>query len=204
MTLDEALNALPLIAIVRGVTPDEVVAVGEALYAGGVRAMEVPLNSPDPLESISRLVRRFRETMAVGAGTVLGVDQVEALHAIGGGFVVSPNADVAVIARTLALGLESLPGVATATEALGAVAAGARLLKLFPASTYGPGHLKALKAVLPEAVKVLAVGGVGPALMADWRAAGTAGFGLGSELYTPGLSPDQVATRLAACAAAAR
>lgn len=108
MTLDEALDALPLIAIVRGVTPDEAVAVGEALYAGGVRAMEVPLNSPDPLESIGRLVRRFGETMAVGAGTVLTGDQVEALHAIGGGFVVSPNADVAVIARTLALGLESL------------------------------------------------------------------------------------------------
>jgi 2-dehydro-3-deoxyphosphogalactonate aldolase len=185
------------------VTPDEAVAVGEALYAGGVRAMEVPLNSPDPLESIGRLVRRFGETMAVGAGTVLTGDQVEALHAIGGGFVVSPNADVAVIARTLALGLESLPGVATATEAFGAVAAGARFLKLFPASTYGPGHLRALKAVLPRAVQVLAVGGVGPTQMADWRAAGAAAFGLGSELYTPGLSPEQVAARLADCAAAA-
>lgn len=203
MTIDEALDALPLIAIVRGVTPDEAVAVGEALYAGGVRAMEVPLNSPDPLESISRLVRRFGKTMAVGAGTVLTVDQAESLHAIGGGFVVSPNADVAVIARTLALGLESLPGVATATEAFSAVAAGARFLKLFPASTYGPGHLRALKAVLPVAVKVLAVGGVGPTQMADWRAAGAAGFGLGSELYTPGLSPDRVAARLADCAAAA-
>lgn len=203
MTIDEALDALPLIAIVRGVTPDEAVAVGEALYAGGVRAMEVPLNSPDPLESISRLVRRFGKTMAVGAGTVLTVDQVESLHAIGGGFVVSPNADVAVIARTLALGLESLPGVATATEAFSAVAAGARFLKLFPASTYGPGHLRALKAVLPAAVKVLAVGGVGPTQMADWRAAGAAGFGLGSELYTPGLSPDQVAARLADCVAPA-
>lgn len=203
MMIDEALDALSLIAIVRGVTPDEAVAVGEALYAGGVRAMEVPLNSPDPLESISRLVRRFGKTMAVGAGTVLTVDQVESLHAIGGGFVVSPNADVAVIARTLALGLESLPGVATATEAFSAVAAGARFLKLFPASTYGPGHLRALKAVLPGTVKVLAVGGVGPTQMADWRAAGAAGFGLGSELYTPGLSPDQVAARLADCVAAA-
>lgn len=204
MTIDEALAALPILAIVRGVTADEVVDIGVALYEGGVRAMEVPLNSPDPLESIRRLVDRFGDSMAVGAGTVLTVGQVEALHGAGGRFAVSPNTDSAVIAQTLALGMESLPGVATASEAFAAVGAGARILKLFPAATYGPAHLKALKAVLPEAVKVLAVGGVGPAVMADWTAAGAAGFGLGSELYSRGASPSEVAGRLAACVAAFR
>lgn len=202
MTIDEALAALPIIAIVRGVTPDEAVAVGDALYAGGVRAMEVPLNSPDPLESIARLIRHFGGAMAVGAGTVLSHHQVDALHALGGRFVVSPNTDVRVIARTLALGMESLPGVATPTEALAAASAGARFLKLFPAATYGPNHLKALRAVLPEGVKVLAVGGVGPTAMPEWRAAGAAGFGLGSELYSPGLPPAEVGVRLSACVAA--
>jgi 2-dehydro-3-deoxyphosphogalactonate aldolase len=202
MTIDEALARLPIVAIVRGITADEAVAVGEVLYAGGVRAMEVPLNSPDPLESIKRLVQRFGDSMAVGAGTVLTVGQVEALHAIGGRFVVSPNTDATVIAQTLALGMESLPGIATPSEAFTAVRAGARFLKLFPAATYGPRHLKALKAVLPEGVQVLAVGGVGPSMMPEWMAVGAAGFGLGSELYTPGLPPAGVRARLSACVAA--
>ncbi len=197
MTLDEALAACPLIAILRGVRPDEVLDHAQALYAAGIRAIEVPLNSPDPLESVARLAKAFGETCVVGAGTVLSVAQVEAVFAAGGRLIVSPNADAAVIARTVALGMYSAPGVGTATEAFAAIAAGANHLKLFPAATYGPSHLKQLRAVLPQDVAVLAVGGVGPDTMRDWFAAGALGFGLGSELYKAGQSVVETSAKAA-------
>ena len=197
MTLDEALAACPLIAILRGVRPDEVLDHAQALYAAGIRAIEVPLNSPDPLESVARLAKAFGETCVVGAGTVLSVAQVEAVFAAGGRLIVSPNADAAVIARTVALGMYSAPGVGTATEAFAAIAAGANHLKLFPAATYGPSHLKQLRAVLPQDVAVLAVGGVGPDTMRDWFAAGSLGFGLGSELYKAGQSVVETSAKAA-------
>jgi len=204
MTLDDALSACPVIAILRGVTPDEILDHAKALFEAGVRAIEVPLNSPDPLESISRLAKAFGDRCVCGAGTVLTVAQAEAVAQAGGQLIVSPNADPAVIARTVALGLASAPGVGTATEAFAAIAAGARHLKLFPAATYGPGHLKQLRAVLPPEVAVLAVGGVGPDAFADWFAAGALGFGLGSELYKAGQSPADTAAKAAWVVAALR
>jgi 2-dehydro-3-deoxyphosphogalactonate aldolase len=202
MTLDAALAHLPIIAIVRGVKPDEAVSIGEALYAQGVRAMEVPLNSPEPLESIRQLAAKFGERMRIGAGTVLSAEQVAAVKAVGGQFIVSPNTDAAVIGASLGLGMESLPGFSTPTEAFAAIAAGARFLKLFPAASYGASHLKAIRAVLPNTVKVIAVGGIGSTEMGLWHDAGASGFGLGSELYRPGLSPAEVGKRTAACVAA--
>jgi 2-dehydro-3-deoxyphosphogalactonate aldolase len=204
MTLDDALAALPVIAILRGVRPDEVSMHADALFAAGMRAIEVPLNSPDPLESIARLARDFGERCLCGAGTVLSAAQADEVAQAGGRLIVSPNADPAVIARTVELGLASAPGVATATEAFAAIQAGARHLKLFPAATYGPGHLKQLKAVLPPEIVVLAVGGVGPDAMAEWRAAGALGFGLGSELYKAGQTPAETAAKAQRAAAAVR
>jgi 2-dehydro-3-deoxyphosphogalactonate aldolase len=204
MTLEEALAECPLVAILRGITPEEIIAHGEALHAGGVRAMEIPLNSPRPLESLGRAAAELGGRMAVGAGTVLTHAAVDDVSAAGALFVVSPNTDVGVIARTVQLGLTPLPGFATASEAFAAIGAGARLLKLFPASTYGPAHLKALKAVLPPDVRVFPVGGVGPAQMAAWREAGATGFGLGSDLYRPGQPPEETFERAKAAVAAAR
>ncbi len=193
--LETALADLPLVAILRGVKPEEAVAVAEAAFAEGFRLIEVPLNSPDPLESISRLARAFDGRALVGAGTVLSPEAVDGVHAAGGRLIVTPNTDEAVIRRAVGLGLAVLPGFATASEAFRAIAAGARLLKLFPAATYGPGHLKALGAVIPPEVRLLAVGGVGPADMAVWRAAGAKGFGIGGELYRPGASASDVGRR---------
>ena len=204
MMLDDALAELPVVAILRGVMPDEVVAHAEALYAAGVRVVEVPLNSPDPLESVRRLADAWGGEMAVGAGTVLTPNQVEAVRDAGGQLVVAPNVDAAVIAKALELGLDAAPGVATATEAFAALSVGARHLKLFPASTYGPGHLKQLGAVLPDAVNVWAVGGVGPDAMPAWWAAGARAFGLGGELYRPGQSPEETGVRARRIALAAK
>lgn len=195
MTLDDALAACPLIAILRGVTPDAVLDHAQALSDAGIRAIEVPLNSPQPLASIERLTNAFGTTCLCGAGTVLTAAEVQAVAAAGGRLIVSPNMSPPVIARTVALGLEGLPGIATASEAFAAIEAGARRLKLFPAATYGPGHLKALKAVLPRDVAIAPVGGVGAADMALWRKAGAACFGIGSEIYKPGLAPDEIHRR---------
>ncbi|MEO8115348.1 MAG: 2-dehydro-3-deoxy-6-phosphogalactonate aldolase [Phenylobacterium sp.] len=186
MTLDDALAEAPVVAILRGVTPDEVVGHVQALHDGGIRGVEVPLNSPDPLESIRRLAEAFGDRMAVGAGTVLTPERVEAVAAAGGRIIVAPNTSKAVIARALALGLDPAPGFGTATEAFAAIEAGARHLKLFPAVTYGPAHVRQLKAVLPAQAVVWAVGGVGPDSMADWWAAGVRAFGLGGEIYRAG------------------
>ncbi len=204
MRLDKALVQLPVVAIVRGVTPDEVLGIAEALYAEGVRAIEVPLNSPEPLESLRRLVEVYHGRMACGAGTVLTPAAVDAVAQAGGTLVVAPNTDPVVIRRAVSLGLDPAPGFATATEAFQAIGAGARHLKLFPAATYGPGHLKQLMAVLPPEVTVWAVGGVGHDHMAAWWAAGARAFGLGGELYRPGQTPAETRAKAAKVVAAAR
>lgn len=197
MKLAEALAECPVVAILRGVRPDEVVEHVEALYAAGLRAVEVPLNSPEPLASLRRIVAAFDGRMTVGAGTVLAADRVDAVAEGGGRLIVSPNTDAAVIRRAVELGLECAPGFATASEAFAAYGAGARHLKLFPATTYGPVHLRQLKAVLPPDAIVWAVGGVGPDTMAEWWAAGARAFGLGGELFRPGQPSRETAEKAA-------
>lgn len=187
----------PIIAILRGIEPDAVVTVAEAILAAGISMIEVPLNSPDPLTSIARLAEAMGDRCLCGAGTVLRVADVEAVYAAGGRLVVTPNTNPAVIARSAALGMTIMPGFATATEAFAAIDAGASGLKLFPAATYGPAHIKALKAVLPHAMDLYAVGGVDAASIPQWLASGVAGFGLGSDLYAPGRSAADVAGRAA-------
>ncbi len=187
----EAMAQLPLIAILRGLTPAEAPAIGEALVSSGFVLIEVPLNSPQPLDSIAQLVAQFPHAL-VGAGTVLQVQQVKEVHAAGGRLVVSPNFNPSVVAAALALGMVVLPGVATPTEAFAALDAGAHGLKLFPAEMISPATVKALRAVLPQETALMPVGGITPDTLAAYRAAGAAGFGLGSALYAPGRSADQV------------
>ena len=195
MTWAEALQSLPLIAILRGLKPEEAVDIGEALISAGFRCLEVPLNSPSPLDSIARLRAALGDRALVGAGTVLTADQAARVADAGGQIVVSPNTDPAVIRATKAAGMISLPGFFTASEAFAALAAGADGLKLFPAEAAGPLVVKALKAVLPAGCDVFAVGGIEPSTMAGYRAAGAAGFGVGSSLYAPGRAADDTYTR---------
>ncbi|HZZ68510.1 MAG TPA: 2-dehydro-3-deoxy-6-phosphogalactonate aldolase [Phenylobacterium sp.] len=204
MNLDDALAECPVVAILRGVRPDEAPDHAQALYAAGLRAIEVPLNSPDPIASIRALARAYDERMVVGAGTVLSAERVEAVAQAGGRIIVAPNTSAEVIRRSVELGLEPAPGFATATEAFAALDAGARHLKLFPAVTYGPGHLKQLKAVLPASAIVWGVGGVGPDSLQAWWSAGARGFGLGGEIYRAGQSPAETAEKAARVVAAAR
>ena len=192
---DAAFARCPLIAILRGVTPGEVVAVGEALFDAGFRLIEVPLNSPQPLESIARLAKAFANRAVIGAGTVLRPAEVTAVRTAGGTMIVSPNTKTEVIAATKQVGLVSLPGFATASEAFAALDAGATALKLFPAEGASPAVLKAIRAVLPAGTRVLPVGGITPGNMAPWREAGAAGFGIGSALYSPGVGLDEIARR---------
>jgi len=180
------MTELPLVAILRGVRPEEVEGIGEALFGAGFRIIEVPLNSPEPERSIARLARRFAGRALIGAGTVLSPAAVRSAVAAGAGLIVMPHADAAVIAAAKASGAICLPGIATPTEAFAALAAGADALKLFPAETLPPPALKAMLAVLPKGTSVLPVGGIVPASLAPYRAAGAAGFGLGSALYKPG------------------
>lgn len=181
-----------LVAILRGITPDEAVAVGEALVDAGFAGIEVPLNSPDPFASVTLLADAFGDRVLVGAGTVLAADDVRRAADAGARIIVSPNADPEVIATTVGLGLRSYPGVATPTEAFTALGAGARSLKLFPSSAVGISGMKAWRAVLPPDVELLPVGGVEASNLAEWAAAGAGGAGLGSCLYRPGDSAEQV------------
>jgi 2-dehydro-3-deoxyphosphogalactonate aldolase len=199
---DQARAACPLIAILRGLTPAEAPAIGDALVEAGFTLIEVPLNSPDPYDSIAILAERLQDRALVGAGTVLDVDQVTRVASAGGTLIVSPNTDAAVIGASAAAGLISLPGYYTASEAFAALAAGATGLKLFPADATPPALLKAQRAVLPKMTPVFAVGGITPETIGPWRAAGADGFGLGSHLYSPGKSVADVAHDAAAYIAA--
>jgi 2-dehydro-3-deoxyphosphogalactonate aldolase len=194
----------PLIAILRGIRPDEAEAVLEALIAAGIGLIEVPLNSPQPLQSIAIMAERAGGRARIGAGTVLTVEEVKAVAEAGGTMIVSPNRDDDVIRATKAAGLDSFPGVFTATEALGAIRAGADALKFFPADILGPSGIKAIATVLPRDTPLLAVGGVDAGNIADYIKAGVAGFGIGSSLYKPGLSPEEVGERAKAMVAAWR
>jgi len=176
---------IEMVAILRGLTPVRALEVGAALVGSGFRTIEVPLNSPDPFATIQLLAEAHGASCLIGAGTVLSVAEVDRLYAAGGRLVVAPNCDGDVIRRALHLGLRVLPGIATATEAFTAVRHGATELKLFPASSYGAGHLKALKSVLPKHVKIFPVGGIGSQDIVTWLASGADGFGFGGELFKP-------------------
>ena len=184
--LDAHLARCPLIAILRGVTPGEAEAVGDALAEAGVAIIEVPLNSPDPLRSIELLARRLGENVLVGAGTVLSVADVRSVQGAGGRIIVSPNTDVEVIAASADAGLVSAPGYFTPSEGFAALKSGAHALKLFPAEAASPAVVKAQRAVLPRRVPLLVVGGVTPQSMQLWLDAGANGFGIGSGIYKPG------------------
>lgn len=185
----EYLAQCPLIAIIRGVRPHEAEAVGTALFEAGVRIIEVPLNSPEPLASIQRLAACLGDRALIGAGTVLKIDDVARVQEAGGRIIVSPSTNADVIAATRRAGLISLPGFFTPTEAFSAAAAGAHALKLFPAEAASPAVVKAHRAVLPRTMPLLVVGGIAPATMAAYMDAGADGFGLGSGVYRPGQSP---------------
>lgn len=200
----EAFAACPLVAILRGLTPAEAEGVGDALVDAGFTLLEVPLNSPDPLTSISAMAKRYVGRAMVGAGTVLTPEAVEQVAAAGGELIISPNTNTDVIRASVARGLVSLPGYYTPSEGFAALAAGAHALKLFPADGASPGFLKAQRAVLPKTTRILAVGGISPDTMAPWRAAGADGFGLGSNLYRAGKSVADVARDAAAFVTAAK
>ena len=190
---DAAFTRCPLIAILRGVQPDEVEAIGEVLVEAGFAIIEVPLNSPRPLESIARLARTLAGQAIVGAGTVLRAEEVDAVRDAGGTLVISPNTNIRVIAAAVQRGLVAVPGFLTPSEAIAAIETGASALKLFPAEAASPKMLSAIRAILPGDTRVLPVGGIVPAALAQWREAGAAGFGLGSALYKPGMTAGEVA-----------
>jgi 2-dehydro-3-deoxyphosphogalactonate aldolase len=204
MNLRDYLTPLPFCAVLRGIGPEEIPAVADALVAEGFRILEVPLNSPRPFDSIRLLAQRCGREVLVGAGTVLAVDDVARVHEAGGNVVVMPHADLAVVREAKRLGMVCMPGVATPTEAFAALAAGADGLKMFPAESLPPAALKAWRAVLPRGTIVLAVGGMKPDTLAPYWSAGADGFGTGSNLYAPGTDPAAVRSAAAAYAAAFR
>lgn len=206
MTVDDLLasGTAPVVAILRGVAPDAVLPIGQALVDAGIRLIEVPFNSPDPTTSIRMLQEAFGDRAAIGAGTVLDVDAVEALVSTGGTILVTPNTDPAIIAKGVELGLEPMPGFVTPSEAFRAIAAGARRLKLFPAVALGPAYLKAVREVLPKHVRVWAVGGTDAGNFREWLAAGAEGIGVGGALYRPGDDAATVGERARAIVAAWR
>jgi 2-dehydro-3-deoxyphosphogalactonate aldolase len=204
MDLDQAFRCLPLVAILRGLRPEEAEPIGAALVEAGLTLLEVPLNSPDPMISIGRLARAFGERALVGAGTVRRFEEVEQIAAAGGRLIVTPHADVALVRRAKALGLYAMPGCFTPTEAFSLLDAGADALKLFPAEAAPPPVLRALMAVLPRGTRVLPVGGIEPGNMAAYVRAGAAGFGIGSALYRPGDAPEAMTARSVGLVAAWR
>lgn len=189
---------MPLIAILRGLKPEEALEIGQALYQAGFRSLEVPLNRPGAIECIAAIVAGLPADALVGGGTMLTVEHVDAVHAAGGRLMVSPNCDPAVIRRAVALGMLASPGVATPTEAFAALAAGAHALKLFPAESLGHGGLKALKSVVPAGTDLWPVGGITPESIGPWVKAGATGFGIGSQLFAPGVTAAQVHERASA------
>ena len=201
---DRYFSQCPLIAIIRGVTPAEVEDIGEALYEGGIRIIEVPLNSPEPLDSIRRLAAKMGEEALVGAGTVLRASQVDQVREAGGRLIVSPNANGEVIRAAATAGLVACPGIFTPTEAFAAIDAGATALKFFPAEAGSPAVIKAQRSVLPRDLPMLAVGGVTADAVGPWLDAGADGFGLGSALYKPGQSAAETLDKARAFVAAVR
>lgn len=193
--LDTWLEKMPVVAIIRGVTPGEVVEIGDAILKAGIGVIEVPLNSPEPFESIKRLSDALGDQCITGCGTLLNKKDAQRVANAGGQIAVTPNTKPGVIKHCIKLGMTPMPGWATPSEAFSAYHAGARYLKLFPAATYGPGHISAVRAVLPPDVKILAVGGVGAKNAKQWLEAGIDGFGIGSEIYKAGRSADEVHQR---------
>ncbi|RUW26603.1 2-dehydro-3-deoxy-6-phosphogalactonate aldolase [Mesorhizobium sp. M4B.F.Ca.ET.215.01.1.1] len=191
-----------LVAILRGLKPGEAVAIGQAIFDAGIEAIEVPLNSPEPFVSIASLVQALPKTALVGAGTVLTVADVDALHKAGGRLLVSPNIDAEVMGRAMTYNMVTMPGVFTPTEAFLAIRLGASALKFFPASVLGAGGISAMRAVLPAEIVVGAVGGVSDKDFAGYKSAGVSAFGLGSSLFNPGMSVEEVATRARAAVTA--
>ena len=204
ITFDDALAELPLIAILRGLEPAQAIEVGGVLVEAGFRLIEVPLNSPKPFESIARLAEAFGDRAMIGAGTVLDPVAVSAVAGAGGRLIVMPHCDQDVIEAAKARGLTCCPGVATPTEAFAALESGADALKLFPAEAIPPAVVRALRAVLPEDLRLLPVGGITPDKLAPYVEAGARGFGLGSALYRPGMAIEEIATRAADFVAAWR
>jgi 2-dehydro-3-deoxyphosphogalactonate aldolase len=196
--MPDHLEQMPLIAILRGVTPNQVLKIAEALIEAGIKVLEVPLNSPSALNSIEMLALEFSEKLLIGAGTVTSTQQVQEVHNVGGKLIVSPNCDPHVISTSLSKNMISMPGVASATDAFVAIDAGATRLKLFPAQTYGPNHLSALIAVLPAHIEIYPVGGVDESNLGQWLSAGAYGFGFGSSLYQPGNTAQHVQERASA------
>jgi 2-dehydro-3-deoxyphosphogalactonate aldolase len=202
MTLKNWLARCPFVAILRGIRPEEAEAIGAALIEAGILVLEVPLNSPEPIESIRRLAARFGERALIGAGTVMTVDQVKQVAAAGGRLLVTPHAAPALVREAKQLGMLAVPGFFTPAEAFALLDAGADGLKLFPAEAASPAVLKALAAVLPPGTPLLPVGGMSPETIGPWKAAGAAGFGIGSALYKPGDAPAQMTARAKALRAA--